>query len=187
VGLFLLNNLNKLNNKNINPIKFKIKKKLFSFLFPNEIKNNFLKFKKSITLYSAVYKLNFVFNKNVNSYYQLSNLSNLYNKLLRNVTASKVNSLHLPSTNNFLYKKQHKNLRNTTYFNTSKTLNTFENIGQNKLENSLKANEIRIPRVRFRPGYQRLWRQARGALKDSLGLNFTYQKQLTKYLTQFFK
>lgn len=47
--------------------------------------------------------------------------------------------------------------------------------------------DIRIPRVRFKPGYQRIWRTARTALKDSLGLKFTFQKKLTSFLTRFHK
>jgi len=40
--------------------------------------------------------------------------------------------------------------------------------------------------VRFKPGYQRLWRQARQALQASLHVNFQYQKRLTKYITRYY-
>jgi hypothetical protein len=49
------------------------------------------------------------------------------------------------------------------------------------------TDEVRIPRVRFKPGYQRVWRESRLALKELLGLKFCYQKQLTKYLLRFYK
>jgi hypothetical protein len=46
-------------------------------------------------------------------------------------------------------------------------------------------NEVRISRVRFKPGYQRIWRESRQALKDLLGVKFFYQKQLTSYIVRF--
>jgi hypothetical protein len=48
-------------------------------------------------------------------------------------------------------------------------------------------NEIRINRVRFKPGYQRLWRNYRIALSDSISYKYTYQKQLTFYITKFYR
>jgi len=42
-----------------------------------------------------------------------------------------------------------------------------------------------MPRIRFRPGYQRLWRFARTALKEMLQIKFTYQHRLTRYLMRF--
>jgi hypothetical protein len=48
-------------------------------------------------------------------------------------------------------------------------------------------SEVRLPRVKFKPGYQRLWRESRLALKDLLGLKFLYQQQLTKYVSRFVK
>jgi len=47
-------------------------------------------------------------------------------------------------------------------------------------------SEVRIPRVRFKPGYQRIWREVRSALKVSLNVKFQYQQQLTKYLVKFY-
>lgn len=41
-----------------------------------------------------------------------------------------------------------------------------------------------IRRIRFKPGYQRIWRQARTALQEILGLRFQYQKRLTKYVAK---
>ena len=46
---------------------------------------------------------------------------------------------------------------------------------------------LKIKRVRFKPGYYRLWRNARTALKESLNLSFRYQHRLTSYLPRFFK
>jgi hypothetical protein len=43
---------------------------------------------------------------------------------------------------------------------------------------------LSIRRVRFRPGYQRLWRQARSAINYTLGYNCRYQVGLTKRLAR---
>lgn len=40
----------------------------------------------------------------------------------------------------------------------------------------------RIRRIRFKPGYQRIWRHARSALLEIFCLKFQYQKRLTKHL-----
>lgn len=50
-----------------------------------------------------------------------------------------------------------------------------------------QAADIKIPRIKFKPGYQKLWRRYREALKESLGVKFIYQKQLTRYLVKFFR
>jgi len=47
--------------------------------------------------------------------------------------------------------------------------------------------EVKLGRIRFKPGYQRLWRNARSALKELIGLKLTYQKQFTKFLVGFYK
>lgn len=45
--------------------------------------------------------------------------------------------------------------------------------------------DVSIERVRFKPGYQRLWRKFRLALAESLNYKYVYQQQLTKYLIKF--
>lgn len=49
------------------------------------------------------------------------------------------------------------------------------------------SREVRIPRVRFKPGYQRLWRNYRQALAELINFKYLYQKQLTKYITCFYR
>jgi ribosomal protein S4 len=44
---------------------------------------------------------------------------------------------------------------------------------------------LRIRRIRFKPGYSRIWRKARTALMQVLDLNFRYQHRLTVYLGRF--
>lgn len=44
--------------------------------------------------------------------------------------------------------------------------------------------EPTLKRVRFKPGYQRVWRQARASLNYTLGFHFRYQKGLTKRISR---
>lgn len=50
-----------------------------------------------------------------------------------------------------------------------------------------KKPDLSVRRVRFKPGYQVMWRNARSALTKVIGINFNYQKRLTKYLTFFYR
>lgn len=52
---------------------------------------------------------------------------------------------------------------------------------------SLVNYNVRIRRIRFKPGYSRIWRSARTSFKQLVGLNFRYQKKLTIYLLRFFR
>lgn len=73
------------------------------------------------------------------------------------------------------------NLLNETIF----TKNNFF-YAKNKNQNGF-FNEVRVPRIRFKPGYQKLWRDFRKALVELLSYKHTYQKQLTNYLTRFYR
>ena len=84
--------------------------------------------------------------------------------------------------------------RNHHFFNfffdsneSQNLLNYNENFGQQSpLEEDLDL-ELAIRRVRFKPGYSIIWREARQALKDNLSLKFRYQHRLTKYILKFRK
>jgi hypothetical protein len=56
----------------------------------------------------------------------------------------------------------------------------------NQFEADVDAGEIEpdlaLKRIRFKPGYQRIWRQAREALNYSMNFNYRYQVGLTKRL-----
>ncbi len=54
-------------------------------------------------------------------------------------------------------------------------------------DNKDSQEDIRISRLRFKPGYQRLWRHYRSALADAIRLRYTYQKQITRYLLRFYR
>ena len=49
------------------------------------------------------------------------------------------------------------------------------------------GSEFVIKRIRFKPGYQRIWRNARSALNYTLGFNCRYQVGLTKRLVRLKK
>jgi hypothetical protein len=72
-------------------------------------------------------------------------------------------------------------------YNLGTILNKHSHLGKERNNKNALLSEVKIPRIRFKPGYQRMWRMSRLALKELVGLKFTYQKQLTKYLTRFFK
>jgi hypothetical protein len=155
LGLFILKNLNLLNS--INSIKYKylykLKKSLYSFTKPNQVKNTILRRKSSVVFYKLIF---------------LNRGNNYRSKLFTNF--KKTNLIKSYFSENFklnnylLFKPGHKN-------NTP----------------SSPTREVRLGRVRFKPGYQRLWRDSRTALKDLLNLKFIYQKQLTRYLVRFYK
>lgn len=65
--------------------------------------------------------------------------------------------------------------------------NNFFNYSKNNLKLRQKSHytDARITRVRFKPGYQRLWRHFRGAFAEYFNFKYLYQKQLTKYISSF--
>ena len=69
------------------------------------------------------------------------------------------------------------------YFNS--TYN--QTVKLNKTKDSLTYESLTLTRIKFKPGYSRLWRTARTTLKFLLNLKFTYQKKLTRYLVKFFR
>ena len=48
-------------------------------------------------------------------------------------------------------------------------------------------NDPRIPRIKFKPGYSRIWRRARVGIKEYFQIKFQYQHRLTRFLPQFYK
>lgn len=58
---------------------------------------------------------------------------------------------------------------------------------QNISSGDFDTSELKISRIRFKPGYQRLWRNFRLAFAESINYRYTYQKQLTRYISKFFR
>ena len=47
--------------------------------------------------------------------------------------------------------------------------------------------ELFLKRIKFKPGYQRIWRKARAALADHLNMKPVYQQQITRRLSRFYR
>ena len=168
--------LQKVNNT-LQGLNFKgrFKKSMYSFLYPNQYKRSIFMSKKKIIISRFIYKrkfrsvrqFNFSFKllkKKFHDFfikkkYNMSGLNNYFNRFGENDMY-----MYSRTQQNIIYRKESHS---------------------KGLDNSDKLNEVFIPRVRFKPGYQRLWRVARGSLKELLGLNYTYQQGLTRYLTKF--
>lgn len=170
--------LSKQNWKNKFPTKLKsqFKKKLFSFIFPGQVKKNILLRRKKQVLTRLLTKSTNLIGSIDRFSYQLfhqlfttEQFTQKNNSLLGSFSKANINS---PLTNS--------NNLNNVYYSFD-----FQTKGIDLGDLHVNA-EVRIPRVRFKPGYQRIWRQVRSALKVALNVKFQYQQQLTKYLTKFY-
>jgi len=173
------------NNKNPYTYKYVFKKKLFSFLYPNQVRNALLVRKKKLMFYRLVYKTKQTYK--TQAFYWPRNLRKHFERNERIKWENQSDSLFSQSKSLL---KTTKQLPNDLEFN-SFTQEHFEisddhHFSLRGTDNSFKTVEVRIPRIRFKPGYQRLWRQARTALQESLKLRFIYQKKLSRYVTRFF-
>lgn len=176
------------NQKNPFTYKYLFKKKIFSFLYPNEVRNALMARKKRIVFYQLVYKVKHKskqrshysfasFNKSLINQYRIS----LKNKSNRSIIGELFKGSHFQTSSSC-----------SSYGFENYTLSRDEilytqNFSHRGVDLSFKRSEVKIPRVRFRPGYQRMWRNARNALKESMGLKFIYQQQLTRCLVRFYK
>lgn len=48
-----------------------------------------------------------------------------------------------------------------------------------------QSRELYVPRIKFKPGYMRIWRHFRLAFAEALNFKYIYQQQLTKHLSRF--
>ena len=163
-------------------IKFtpRFNKKIYSFLFPNEVKNKLLRKKKKIKYQSAVFKLR---NKlKYNKFFSYKEINKNYRNFLLTQSDLKVTKLSYGFSNLIRGSVSEAKIG---YRNSQDDVADEEYFYNKGLSISFKRMEVHIPRIRFRPGYQRIWRQARSAIKESLGLRFVYQRQLTKYMMRF--
>ena len=176
------------NQKNPFTYKYMFKKKIFSFLYPNEVRNALMARKKRIVFYQLIYKTKHKskqrlqysfasFNKFFINHYKTS-LQNTANGSLTQKLFDKLNT-PLSSTLNTSSLPNYVSSRDEILYD--------QNFSYRGVDLSFKRSEVKIPRVRFRPGYQRMWRNARNALKESMGLKFVYQQQLTRCLVRFYK
>jgi len=138
---------------------FLIKKKFYSFLRTNEYKKQIFNSRKKF-LVSKVLKL-------LNTY------------------SSKFNSLNFFTTSNMRFLQKNQRIENEPYV-TSPGDRIHSLHSKLKVANpSITYRELHMQRVRFKPGYQRLWRNFRLALAELVNFRYIYQKQLTRYLIKF--
>jgi len=180
-GLFLYTNSSFFSKKYFQ-YKYSFKKILFSFLFPNQIKKNLMNRKRRILISRFFSKFKKYSPKNFRFSLLLlkKNFKLFYTKNLLNTSffgKSLLNSDFISYSNSNL----------NFYKNSSDEILYKDSYSLRGSDTSFKLKEVHISRIRFKPGYQRIWRNARTAVKESLGLKFRYQYTLTRYLTKFFR
>ena len=97
-------------------------------------------------------------------------------RILKNL-ASKTHSFSKP------YNSRFTNFLLTHTYKVSQRQSTlWSNYKSNKPHQGYKrvSRELLLPRVKFKPGYQRIWRRARLAVAENLRVRYVYQQQLTK-------
>ena len=169
--------------------KYIFKKRIFSFVFPNEIRSLLLQKKKKITFYQLVFKNKI--SKPRNPSFNLLSYKQLLIEHYKLSTAARANyqqNFHSVFFGNF--SNNVSTILNSKYVGYDNSQNEIihnTDFTKRGVDLSYRVNEVRVPRIRFKPGYQRIWRNARTALKESLNLRFIYQKQLTRYLFRFYR
>lgn len=163
---FILSNLGFLFIQNINiNIKLKLRSKInrykYSFFYLNDIKRFFLKKPGHFKLAtSSLFSNNF----NKSKFFNIKRFGNSYGSTYISNYVSKNNLLvNTSGVENFTFKDR---------FLYNKTFNTYT------------RKEVRIKRIKFKPGYSRIWRNARKAINNSLNFNLKYQYRLTRELTR---
>jgi hypothetical protein len=138
--------------------KYIFKKKLFSFLYPNEVRNSLLFKKKQFIFYKLIF--NKKLNSPTNGYYSTRKLKKVFNyhqlKLVLNKSEQLMQTQTLFSTKAGYntHSRIHGKLKNfTNELSEVSSNDTFNLRGEN---DSFKLSEVKIPRIQFKPGYQRM-------------------------------
>ena len=153
-----------------------IKKKLFSFGIQNDYHKFILRrYIKTFTLNNFTLN-NFTLNQYFNNKYwfhliSLQSFFNLINK--SQLFLETFNYGHFLTT------------QNPNIFYLSTPIINEDNNSLTEQDQPDPNELLNIKRIRFKPGYQRIWRLARMELKNMLLLKFKYQKKLTHYLQRF--
>lgn len=167
-------------------LRFKFKKVYFSFLQPNQVKKAIMVQKRRIVAHRNVANFNRMLRTGARFSY--SYFSRFFEAALTNVNGC--NRLHsqLIRTGDFFAQETTDSAKNLigVYTGSRDEIVDSEAFNNRGVDPTFTIGEVRISRIKFKPGYQRIWRRVRTALKDSLRLRFIYQKQLTRYLTRFY-
>lgn len=176
LGLFLHFKLFWFKQK-FNHFKFKFKKKIYSFYKTNEIKKTLMEGRKSLFIFKYISSTNFDVNRLNNANYSGYNLNlDFYLK----------KRLELRSLSSLKFKQTHYMSHLLGYNRSTSEIGYEDHTKDFTLNPKQQQTELRITRLRFNPGYQRLWREYRLALADAIRFRYIYQRQLTRYLVKFY-
>lgn len=179
IGLFLHFKLFSFKPKWIK-VRYKFKKKIFSFYKTNEIRRSLFENRKKIYIFKYVSR---------KSQYLVSKSRFTRRNYNPNFDLYIKNKIELNIFNNLYFPKTFSSTKYTSDLLGYKR-DTADVIHSDMQKRSVlpprhRQLEVRIPRLRFKPGYQRLWREYRAALADALRFRYTYQKQFTKFINMF--
>lgn len=81
---------------------------------------------------------------------------------------------------------------NSSHLFTTNLCNIKNNLTALQFSNSnlfetQRTLDFHIKRIKFKPGYRRIWKEARAVAQTTLTTNFRYQKKFTRYLAKFQK
>ena len=149
----------------VNNVKTKLKSKInrykYSFFYLNDIKRFFLKKPSQFKLLTSSLFFN---NFNKSKFFNIKRFNCFFDNVSSNDSISKSNLLlNTSRIENFTFKGR---------FLYNKGFNTYF------------RREVRIKRIKFKPGYSRIWRNARKAINTTLNFNLKYQYRLTRELTR---
>jgi hypothetical protein len=168
IGLFITSRFNFFKISILNkPFKFKFKKKYHSFLQPNFLKKSIMIKKRKIVIARFFRKFKWRVKTHTRPKSSFKSLLTKFRNFLPNCGSGKLQHI------------------NPFYANRYNTITRSYKPLIHNYNDSDRYGEVRIRRVKFKPGYQRIWRQVRGALKEALHLKYAYQYRLTRYLMRF--
>lgn len=176
---------NRLNNFIANPNYFKpnryiVWRRSHSFVYCNDYPKLLFRFIKKLSVYRYVNR------KGINLPIHLYTNKSLFLKK-RFVFMKRLHKL-------FESFSQHSNSIFDFKSNSYKHLKVYNNFTNNhinyvdgKMFKKRPRTEVKVSRIKFKPGYQRVWRKARLGFKEYFDLKFVYQKRLTSYLRKFYQ
>lgn len=151
--------------RNDSKVYSRIQRHKYSFFYKNDIKRFYLRRSGKLKLLSSfVDPLNFVSHSTLHK--------NLFKRYLHPVTGV----YSMPSDGTIA----------ASHLHVKSELKGYQIVPSRYTRNLSRSTffEPRIKRIRFKPGYSRIWRRAREAINYSLGLHFRYQYRLTRHLNK---
>jgi len=150
------------------PFKAVVKKLIFSFLKPNQIKRSLMLRRQKITYFRFFNRFN---KRDMSTKFLLTNYSRVHRADKFTVSSSDLSYNSRLKYHSYV-KPFFSSLTSSPFMQRFPSYEAFK-------------GEVHVPRVRFKPGYQRLWRQSRRTLAESMRVRYIYQQQFTKYITRF--